>query len=292
MTSIHEILQARWLINTDIILSYVPALLSYIHGNKSAFDGILTPKADQPKPFVVKSANDIVTKWDLDRTDIPENSVAIIPFSGPIMAYDSFEIMRANNLIAANNNIVAVVYHWNSPGGMVYGTDLCSDSIYALQKPKVMFGQNQICSAALWDMASVNYRIMSSPLDVVGSIGVMVSIHDMTRLMRDKLGIDIFEIYASKSTDKNKFGRLIKDDKLTPEERFGPIVKHLDFVNEFFHAAVRDRAGIAADSPVFSGDIYHSEEAKSLGLINEINTLEYAVDYARTLAFRNRLPIF
>jgi ClpP class serine protease len=58
------------------------------------------------------------------------------------------------------------------------------------------------------------------------------------------------------------------------------IVDDLDFVNGIFHKTIQDNLGISADSEVFTGAIYNAAQAVDLKLINEINTLEYAIDYA------------
>jgi ClpP class serine protease len=117
----------------------------------------------------------------------------------------------------------------------------------------------------------------------------MTSVTDIAGFLKTKLNIDIFDIYASKSTRKNEMSRLMKDISLSFEERTKLAVQELDFVNEFFHAAIRENLGIKSDSEVFTGAAYHAQEAISLGLAHEINTLDYALSTAHQLGLKSKI---
>jgi ClpP class serine protease len=178
-----------------------------------------------------------------------------------------------------NPNICAVVFLVNSPGGMVFYTDITAQTIKDLQKPSVSVIFNCAASAAMWLISATDYRIATSQMDRIGSIGVKTSVMDLTGLLKDKLGISVFEIYASLSTKKDFQYRELLKDPSNPQ----PIIDELDQTNAIFQQAIIDNLGISKDSEVFSGDIYGAKQAIQLGLINEINTMEYAIQYAYNL---------
>jgi ClpP class serine protease len=120
-------------------------------------------------------------------------------------------------------------------------------------------------------------------MDRVGSIGVMTNFMSMSRMLKEKLGIDVYEYYARKSTEKNQPTRTLLDEKATPEEKLArenQLLDDLDFTNDIFHAVISENLGIKKDSPVFTGKIFHAEEGIQNGLAHEINTLQYAIEYA------------
>jgi ClpP class serine protease len=289
LEKLFRVMSANWLIHQDTVISYMPAIIAFLNGFK--FD--IKAEDDGVKPsFISFSAEGsplpaTCDPWDVNDHSIPENSVAIIPIDGPIRSWYTAEMIGIVRAAAANPQINALLFPVDSPGGMISQLDILCREIKECGKPTVAVVTDMAASAAMWLMSAMNYRIATSVMDQVGSIGVMTSISDMTVLMKEKLGINITEIYASKSTEKNDAIRaFLKDGNTTAIEA------KLDFINEIFHAAIRDNLGIAADSKVFAGNIYFAEEAKSLGLINEINTHDYALNYAYSLGIKSKIKSF
>jgi ClpP class serine protease len=290
--TISDILQAKWLIHKDVALSYLPPLLSYINGNKEAFFNIEADFNLRNKPYALQGPVNIVDRWELTDTSVPDGSVAVIPLDGPIYAWRSMNLVEYIRQANENDRIVAIVLVVNSPGGMVFFTDIAAKAIGASKKPVVSFVLQMACSAGMWLISASKRIIISSELDMLGSIGVMVSVMDMTRLLRDKLGIDVYEIYASKSTRKNEFMRLLQDPAVKLEDKTKPIIEHLDFTNDVFHKAIQDNLGISPDSEIFTGAVYYAAQAISLGLAHEINSFEYALEHARSLGYKQQIKSF
>jgi ClpP class serine protease len=108
----------------------------------------------------------------------------------------------------------------------------------------------------------------------------MATMWDFAKFLKEKLNIDIIDIYADKSTAKNIEVRTLLDNSLTMEERTALIREDLNYVNDFFHKAIQDNLGIVPSSEVFTGKIYNATRAIEMGLAHEINTFEYAVNLA------------
>ena len=281
-----EILNAKWLIHHDAIIGHIPSFISFINGNKLAVSASSKIPLDKKKPYIIKKSSaisltannvDLVDRWDLMSGDVPPMSVAIIPIQGALTSSDTMNIADYLAMAEQNTNVIAILFLINTPGGMVFYTDICASLIKNCTKPTVGYVLNMCASAGMWLASAMDRIIVSSELDRLGSIGVMTSIMNINGFLKDKLGIDIEEIYASKSTNKNFQWR----EFLTGNKQ--PIIDDLDFTNDIFHKTIISNMGIAPDSPVFKGDTYYAAQAISLGLAHEINTIDYAVNYALTL---------
>lgn len=282
MFQIQDLLQNQWLIHQGSALAYLPQLINYLKGGELNLES--QELMARNEPYTIEAKTNIVTGWEIGDYDIPKNSIAVIPVNGVIMKYGYTGTQKIQQRIAqaeANPNIIAHLFYTESPGGMVSGTDTTETAILNCTKPTIGFGSGLVASAAMWLFAACKYRILSSPLDQIGSIGTMASIKDFSGLM-EKYGVVIKEVYATLSTDKNG---VLKE--LLINDNDAPIVKQLDFINEAFHASIRSNLGIASTSEVFSGGIYFAKDGIELGLANEINTLSYAVEYAYNMGIAN-----
>jgi protease IV len=283
LNRIFSILGAQWLIHQDTAISYLPVLIAFMKGQD-----ILTKPADGPKPYVVgwsNSEENIPTvKWyRLDDEEIAENSVAVIPIDGVICSWDSIHLMNLIHEAAENPRINSILFVVNSPGGMISQIDILANTIKGLSKPSVSVVMGMAASAAMWVISATNYRIATSPMDTIGSIGTKTSIQDYAGLL-EKIGIKITDIYASLATRKDEAYRAFKDGGDTKL-----ILDRVDFVNGIFHQAIQKNLNIPAESEIFTGADYFAAQAQSLGLINEINTMEHALTKAYELGLTNKL---
>ncbi len=288
-----EILCAKWLIDRNTAMSYLPILISLMNGQKFAVE-LQSEAKKRKQPYVLAIEEDFinpVAPYDITNVDIPENSVAVIPLDGVLCSWDTNNIIRYLHQANDNPRISSILFPSNTPGGMVFNTDICAQAIKDSAKPTVAAIMNMTASAGMWIASAMDYRIATSQLDRIGSIGVMTSLTDMAILLKDKLGIVITDFYATKSTKKNEMVREFQANP-TGQPNSQPIIDELDYCNEIFHAEIQKNLGIKADSEVFTGAMYNANQAIDLGLINEINSLEYAFNYAYDLGMSNKINQF
>jgi signal peptide peptidase SppA len=283
LNRILSILSAQWLIHEDTAMSYLPALVAFVQGQQISLD-----EYKHPKPFVVASAgpgqpiNLARYRWELQDPSIPENSVAVIVIDGPICSWDSMDLVDRFRIVQANDRINAVLLMVSTPGGMVMGLDLVANTIKNLGKPTVAMTIGMTASAGIWITSAATLRIATSSMDQIGSIGTKSSITDLTGLF-EKLGIKNKEFYATKSTKKDEQLRALKDGNEKPMQEY------IDKVNEFFHQAIIENLKIDAESEALSGAIFFAQQAMDLGLIDEINTMDYALETAYQLGLTNKI---
>ena len=273
-SQLSEFLNAKWLLHGEAIASYVPVFLHLINGGR--VDASIVDKLERDKftPYVVNGQGAVLNSDYINLNDprIPEETVAVIPIMGIITGRGSQEIERKIQMANDNPNIISILLLMNTPGGMVYYTDILANCIKNSQTPILAYVRNVCASAGMWIASAAQKVMVSSQLDELGSIGVKCSIMDINSMLTSKLGINIWEIYASKSTDKNGDIR-----QLMADGNQESIVASLDHVNEIFHQTIQDNLGIASNSDVFSGKVYYAQQAISMGLAHEITSFNDAI---------------
>ena len=190
--------------------------------------------------------------------------------------------VNAITKIAENENVSAVVLRVNSGGGSV----VASDNIFrALEKLKET-GKPLVVS--MGDVAASGGYYISAPADVIfaepqtitGSIGVIFMIPNASELMQEKLAFH----FDSIATGPNAL-------------RFLPSHEFTDFEHEYYEEAVQlvyqRFVQLMADSrnmsyedvhQVAQGRIWMGEDALASGLVDNIGSLNDAIEMAAALA--------
>lgn len=202
---------------------------------------------------------------------LPKGSSVIVCVHGPITKADQYcgpvgsaSIASFVEEIGSMPNISTIILDIDSPGGQVDGTQTLANAVKNSPKRTVAYiNDGMACSAAYWIASAADEIYVSQKTDVVGSIGVYVTLADF-KAYYEKLGLKIHEIYSNRSTEKNKDYL----DALAGE--YGPIKADLDFIADEFIAAVKaNRPGInlSAGDP-FKGATYYADQAIEIGLID------------------------
>lgn len=231
------------------------------------------------------SSNDINLTRTFRDPEIPENTIAFHRIVGTIFAdYDRWGYYFStkqfiDDLKAAerNPNIIAHFIFANSGGGEAWYLEKAYEAIGQLKKPIISYVEKRNCSACYYITSNTN-RIFSSTInDTHGSIGVMVAFLDIIPYF-EALGAKWHEEYADQSTLKNKkFNDLLNGKPKKYKE------KELNPLAEQFITAVRAARKPLADLPekhdVFAGETYSAQESGSVGLIDQVADLEFALNY-------------
>ena len=282
-----EIFSSPWLISTERSAAYASVLLSLIKGENIS-EGDSSLARERNRPFVLAGSGDQKQRFGFSDTEIPAGSVAVIPIRSEILKYDQPCGPRGtqsllNDIKAAdqNPNIKSIVMVIDSPGGQVAGTDLLAEAIRNSTTPVVAFVDGLAASAAYWIISGATKIIASSDLDRIGSIGTMLMVEDLKPAL-EHLGVKFHEVYASLSTDKNKDFNLVLDGNYDQYRK-----NVLDVINTKFLSTVKsNRANL--DVSTLTGKIYFAPQAIELGLIDQIGTLEQAIEEAFTMAETSR----
>jgi len=183
---------------------------------------------------------------------------------------------------ADDSSVKAIVLRVNSPGGTVSA----SDAMYTIlkqfkektHKPVVASAQELDCSGAYYVSCGAD-KIVAQPTSLVGSIGVIFDTYNFQGTL-EKLGIEAGNYKSAAHKDIGSPFRAAD-----PEEQ--KIMQGL--VDEYyarFKAVVTTNRQIpeASFKEVTDGRIFSGEQAKDLGLVDQVGLLSDAIDLAGKLA--------
>jgi signal peptide peptidase SppA len=280
---IKDIISSPWLLYDGNKAAYAALLLSLIKG-ESINDNDNSEQREKNRSYVIsRSLAGPEQRKSLRSSDIPEGSIAVIPIRDEIMKYDqacgprgSQSIMEDLQLAQSNQNIKSILLVVDSPGGQVSFTDILSDAIKNCSKPVIGYVEGMAASGAYWIISGCSKIIASSDLDEIGCIGSMMCFADLQPYY-EKEGVVFHEIYSTLSPDKNKDFRDIRANVKGADEQYAKDT--LDVICAKFQKTIMDnRSGV--NPSTLTGMIYFAPDALKLGLIDEIGTMDYALDQA------------
>ena len=251
-----------------------------------------------PRYNVLKNIEKDDAKWinyseyqstmpSLYKQDLGNDEIALIHGQGEILAGtqssnaiggDSFSRLLINAL--ENDQIKAVVIRIDSPGGSAFASEKIRQHILALKeagKPVVVSMGSVSASGGYW-IASAADHIVASPTTLTGSIG-------------------IFGMFASADKALNKIGiyndgvgtsALSRIDPTRPlEPKLADIMQMgIERGYKQFLTVVSEGRGMSLDEvdKVAQGRVWTGVDAKSLGLVDQLGTLQDAILQAADLA--------
>jgi protease-4 len=205
------------------------------------------------------------------------SKIALVRIEGPI--FDSKEKVDEIKDYLENTSIKAIVLRVDSPGGAVAPSQEIYDQVKkANEKKKVIVSMGSIAASGGYYVAAPSSRIIANPGTITGSIGVILEIPNVEGLM-DKIGIRTEVIKSGKHKDMGSAFRGIKE-----EERV--ILQGLmDNVHEQFIRAVAEgrKIDIKEVEEIADGRIFTGEKAVEYGLVDELGTLDDAINIAANL---------
>jgi len=217
------------------------------------------------------------------------NKVAVISLSGPIQ-YGSSGLLFGGIVISPklvrsqlerakkDISVKAVVIQVESPGGNVAACQEILNELEQVEKPIVVSFGDMAASGGYFISAKAD-KIVALPGTLTGSIGVIAEIPNLKGLF-DKLGIEMEVFTGGEHKDMYAGVR-----ELTPEEKV--IMQDMtDQLYDQFVQVVVEGRGLSESTvrKLATGQLYTGEQAKALGLVDELGGLSKAIDVASSLA--------
>lgn len=211
--------------------------------------------------------------------------VAIIDFTGPITARDSFFswLMGGAVLPALADQIRAadidpdvsgIVLDMNSPGGPPAGLAEFTNMLRGIGTPIVGFCDGMVASGALWVASALDGLVVSKTASV-GSIGVIAVLEDITEAAALQ-GVKFTVLRAGKYKALG-----IRYEALTGEAKT-VLQAEIDALYSVFIDEVADNMGKTPEQilEVAEGKIFIGEQAVAAGLADKTGFLEDAISMA------------
>jgi len=208
--------------------------------------------------------------------------VGVIDLDGVILSADSFR--ESLKRFRDSSNVKAVVVRINSPGGGVAASQEIHRELTRFRsetKKPVVISMESVAASGGYYAAAAADRIFANPGTITGSIGVIIQWTNYTDLMEwAKLRSVTFKSGALKDAG-NPTRTLTEEEK----QYFQDLINRLR--SQFQKAVEEGRKGKLKPGTLermSDGRVVSGEEAKELGLVDEIGDYRDAVDAAAKLA--------
>jgi protease IV len=225
---------------------------------------------------------------DLVKTDA-KDKIAVIYADGTIIDGDNGDdgivsnekMHEAIEKIKKDDAIKAVVLRINSPGGSSFASDIIYKELKALDKikPIVVSMANYAASGGYYIACGGRY-IYAEPNTITGSIGVYQTIPDVSKALKEYLGINNDTVLTNKNSDFISVARPLSS-----------IEKNVlqGFVDKTYHSfisivAQSRKLSVAEVDSLAQGRVWLGSDALKNKLVDEIGGIEMAKAKAAQLA--------
>ena len=182
--------------------------------------------------------------------------------------------------VRADSTVKAVVFRVNSPGGSVFASEQIKAEIdlTAKVKPVIASYGDYAASGGYWISNNCD-KIYSNATTLTGSIGVFSMIPDLSGTIKDIAHLNMVNITS------NKHSNMLGLTSPLDEEETAYMQASVERIYERFVNIVSQGRGLdpAFVDSVAQGRVWTGADALQIGLVDEIGTLEDAVDYAINL---------
>lgn len=202
------------------------------------------------------------------------DKIAVVEIRGVIT--QSLEIIEELHRYDSDDRVKAIILRIDSPGGGVGPSQEIYREVMKIrsdQKKKIVTSMGSVAASGGYYIASGSDLIVANPGTITGSIGVVMEFTNIEELFK-KIGI---KGVVLKSGEHKDIGSPLRE--MTPEEK-KLIQSVIDNVHQQFIQAVAegrkmDRSKVAqlADGRILTG-----EQAKQVGLVDQLGNLQDAID--------------
>ncbi|MDT8392368.1 MAG: signal peptide peptidase SppA [Bacteroidales bacterium] len=219
---------------------------------------------------------------------VTKDRIAVIYATGQIgggqgndMTVGSDRLAETISKARKDENVKAVVFRINSPGGDALASDVIWREMSLLQdeKPVIVSMGDVAASGGYW-IACASDKIIAYPTSLTGSIGVFGVIPNIGGFMENKLGISYDHV---KTNENAGFPSVLRP--LTDYER--KVLEHkIENVYDLFLGRVSENRNMSREAvdEIGEGRVWSGIDAKRLGLIDDFGGLYDAIDVASEIA--------
>jgi protease-4 len=246
-----------------------------------------TDKKDDLKSVELGEYTKSETKKD-DSKKESKNRIAIVYASGEINGGDgddnsigSERVSKALREARQNDNVKAVVFRVNSPGGSSLASDVIWREVMLTKKVKpIIVSMGDYAASGGYYISCAADSIFAEPNTLTGSIGIFAILPNMQKLFNDKLGITFDGVKTGKYADLGNVSRPLSSDEkaiLQSEVDHG----YDDFTKAVATGRHKTQAYI---NSIGQGRVWTGEQAIRNGLVDRLGNISDAIKSAAKMA--------
>ena len=212
-----------------------------------------------------------------------KKKVAVIYASGEIVDGDAKENVAGNRFakiisdVRKDSTVQAVVLRVNSPGGSVLASEKIKAELDLLReyKPIIASYGDYAASGGYWISANCD-KIYSNASTLTGSIGVFSMIPDIGGVVKNTLHVNITPVNSNSHSDMYSMMRPLDQKELDYMQA------SVENIYDKFTALVSEGRGMTVSrvDEIAQGRVWTGADALGIGLVDEIGTIEDAINYA------------
>jgi len=215
-----------------------------------------------------------------------KNEVAVLYAEGSIVSGNAKTDINDRYLIKQmkeleeNDDVKAVVFRVNSPGGSAYASEQIWKAVSDLKAKKpVVVSMGDYAASGGYYISCNATKIYAQPNTLTGSIGIFGMFPNVSGLT-DKVGLKFDHVKTNKMSDFGDISRPMNDGEKTILQAY--IEKGYDL----FLTRCSDGRGIQKDSlnQIAQGRVWTGKQALDLGLVDALGGIEDAVEDAASMA--------
>jgi protease-4 len=191
------------------------------------------------------------------------------------------DIVKVIDQSARDKHIKAIVLRIDSPGGSPTASETIRRSLVHAQKSgkKVVVSMGGVAASGGYWIAAPADRIFAMPTTITGSIGVAGGKFVLSGLW-DKVGVNWDDVHIGDNSSLNSSNEIYT---VQGRERMNAI---MDSIYEAFITRVAEGRKMpkARVDQVARGRVWTGESALAIGLVDELGSLNTALDYAAVLS--------
>jgi protease IV len=212
-----------------------------------------------------------------------KNKIAVIYASGDIGMslggdyIDGEKLSKEIRKVRQDSSYKAIVLRIDSPGGTVFDSETIWREVkLAADEKTLVVSFGDVAASGGYYLSCAADKIVASPNTITGSIGIFGTIPNIGELLNDKLGITTDVVKTNKNSDLLTLTRPMTDyeQKMMQaniEEGYSTFVSHV---------AEGRRMSVAQIDSIGQGRVWSGENAKEIGLIDQLGGLNDAIKLA------------
>lgn len=195
--------------------------------------------------------------------------IYVLDFDGDTHANQVEELRHTITAILgfARPGIDEVLLRLESPGGMVHAYGLAASQLTRLRKHKIRLTVcvDKVAASGGYMMACIADKLLAAPFAYIGSIGVLVQLPNVHRLLKDhKIDYEMITAGEYKRTLTTFGENTAKDREKVQEE--------VDEMHDLFKNFIRENRPSVDVAQVATGEVWTGTQALPRGLIDGIDT--------------------
>ena len=179
--------------------------------------------------------------------------------------------------IRADKGIKAVVLRVNSPGGSVLASEKIKHELDLLaQDVPVIASYGELAASGGYWISNNCSKIFSDATTLTGSIGVFGLIPEASKTLKEVAHVGVFSAKSHKHADMTRLTRPLD------QSEYNYMLRSIESIYDKFITIVAEGRGLDKKrvDEIGQGRVWTGTDALQIGLVDEIGTLEDAINYA------------